>query len=527
MDMGGLTPEIQNYINAIQEKRSQSKWLSFDVCQQMLKYAAETKSDVLFGLGYYYLAENYWFHEDNENTMQYLTEGAKYLRAASMYEYLARAYNMMGAVSDRKSNRMIALDYYYVGLQYAEKYHFYYVQAMAENNIAFSLLRMRRHKEAIERYYNAIECYQKSEETYHRKGNQLICMIECGLCHMFLGELDETFVLEQKIRKMLCDYPDVKCSPESVKLYYACCETIRGNKVKSEELLDEMIEELKKDAVLEGFINNFVILVAFLDSLQDDDRLGRLMDIVSQAKLKKHLVYLDLYPFISRYMLRKNQTAEYMKYTKEYFSLYERHEQENRQVAVMMLELRDKLKRVEKEQNNIREHNKQLEKIAMYDSMTGLANRTYLNEYLSKQFDQAFLQKQLLGVELLDKQYNDTYGHLAGDKCIEAIADVLHSVQNERIFCARYGGDEFMLIYSGMELEEIRQTAKIIQEKVRSLAIPHIFNHNAKHVTVSQGIFVRTPKEENREWDYNAMADEALYEAKKVGRNCFCVRTEF
>ena len=532
MNKEALTPEIQNYMETIQEKRSHSGWLPFDVCQQILEYAAEKNSDALLGLGYYYLAENYWYQEDNEKIMECLTECAKYFRTAKMHEYIARTYNMMGAVSDRWSSPMIAIGYYYIALQYAEKYHIYYAQAMAENNIAYTLVRMKRQQEAIQRYQSAIACYEKAEESYNRRRNQLGCMVECGFCHMSLQDTEQAFALEQQIVDFLRQYSDIEVPSESVWLYYAICETVRGNKENADRLVDQILEALGEEEAQKKFIRYFVAFVAFLDGCHDDGRLSRLMEILQKGIVEQHIsIYLDCYPYLADYLLRQNKTIEYMQYTKKYFRLYKQYEQENRKVAAMMLELRDKLKIAETKQDNMRAYNKKLENLALHDSMTGLANRTFLNEYLAKQFDRAFLKHELLGVELMDvdcfKQYNDTYGHLSGDRCLEAIADVLKEVQNEGVFCARYGGDEFVVIYSGMELEEIRQTAKAIQERIRALEIPHIYNVCANHVTVSQGVFVRIPKEENREWDFNAMADKALYEAKSIGRNCFCVRTEF
>lgn len=532
MDIKGSVPEIQNYIKQIQEKRSQVMWLSVDDCQQILERAAEKKSDALSGLGYYYYAENYWYQDDKEKAMHCLTECVKYLLAAEMYEYLAKAYNMMGAVSDRKNNRRIALSYYYTSKQYAEKYHFYYTQAMAENNIAFALVRMKMYKEATERYYKAIECYHMAEESLQRKSNILTCMVECGFCHQVLNEMEQAFVLEKNIARRLEDDTEEYHETPSIWLFFASCEAIRGNQEKAGLLLDKIIDAVKDDAVLEHFMDDVVIMAALLDQIKDSGRMERLMDVVTQEKLKKNLVvFLDVYPFKSRYLLRKSRMQEYVEYTKEYFRLYEQYQQEDRKVALVMLEMKAKLQKIEMEQTQMRAYNQQLEKIAMYDSMTGLANRTYLNTYQSKQFDTAFLQQELLGVEMLDidyfKQYNDTYGHLAGDGCIEAIADVLRSVQNEKVFCARYGGDEFMIVYSGMTTGEIRQVSETIQERVRNLRIPHAGSRCADCVTVSQGIFVRIPNEDNREWDFNMAADRALYESKRAGRNCLCLRTEF
>lgn len=124
MDLNGLPQTVQNFINDTIQYRESGNCLDYDTCQKILEYAADTGSQKLTGLGLYYLAECYWQKGEYENTMQCLTEGVGCLENARMYELLAKAHNMMGAVSDRKNNRMLALSSYYNSLKYAEKYHF-------------------------------------------------------------------------------------------------------------------------------------------------------------------------------------------------------------------------------------------------------------------------------------------------------------------------------------------------------------------------------------------------------------------
>ena len=124
------------------------------------------------------------------------------------------------------------------------------------------------------------------------------------------------------------------------------------------------------------------------------------------------------------------------------------------------------------------------------------------------------------------KEYNDFYGHLAGDNCLHAIAGVLREQQCQgRVFCARYGGDEFMIVYTGMTAEEIRGVSETIMRGVRALYIPHEKSRCSSCITVSQGVFVKTPTGNNREWDFTRRADGLLYYAKNNGRDCVCMST--
>lgn len=120
MDLKGLPQTVQNFIEETIQNRENGKFPDNETCQKVMEYAADTGSQKLAGLGLYYLAEYYWQNDQYENTLQCLTESIGYLKNEQMYELLARTYNMMGAVSDRKNNRMVALSSYYNCLQYAE-----------------------------------------------------------------------------------------------------------------------------------------------------------------------------------------------------------------------------------------------------------------------------------------------------------------------------------------------------------------------------------------------------------------------
>lgn len=532
MNLNIYSQEIQNYIREIDARRKQTGSLDYDTCQRILEYAAEAKSDAIFGIGYYSFAEYYWDKQDAEKTMHCLAECANCFRSADLYEYLPRVYNMMGVVSDSKDNRLVALSYYCTCIQYAEVYHDTYVHALADCNIAYILIRMKRYKDVKEHCYSAVEYFEKSEDTVFRKRNIIQCMVFCGFCHLILEEIQEAFDLWDRIQDILRKHPDCIYSKICLLAFEAGCESARGNSERATRLADEVEQEISSAKDLQEIQEIVVMIADYLTEVKNDERVERLIKLMDSKQVEKNgMVYFDLYPFKSKYLLGKNKIEEYIAYTKQYFALYQKHLEDSKEVTARILELQDKLSRVELEQKDIRAYNRKLESIALYDSMTGLANRTYLNEYLSQKFEEACVNQTSFGVELVDidyfKEYNDTYGHLAGDICIEAVAGILKQVEGENVFCARYGGDEFMIVYSGMTAREIRNVVETIQNRVRELELHHENMECGSKVTVSQGVFVRVPDEENREWDFNSMADMVLYEAKREGRNRYHIATEF
>lgn len=532
MDLKGLPQTVQNFIEETIRNRENGKFPDNETCQKVMEYAADTGSQKLTGLGLYYLAECYWQNGEYENTMQCLTESVGYMKKAQMYELLAQAHNMMGAVSDRKNNRMLALSSYYNSLKYAEKYHYYYVQGMAESNIAYTLVRMRLRQEAIQHYRIAIACYDKSEKTYQLNYNRINCMIECGCCHMYLGEMEEALQLWNEIEQILREAPESYYSKITLEMYRIPCELLKGHEEEALKLATDLLGQLSDRDIFEEFMDELVILAGILAILPDGKYLEELIRIIDEKHIEEHYnIFLDLYPFKSELLQKKGLTWEYIDYTRQYFDIYEKYQQENREALINVIELQNRLKNVTLDWTNMKASNRELESLAMHDELTGLANRTFLHEYLTSSFEHAYEEHELMGVELMDidffKEYNDHYGHLAGDQCLKAIAGVLRKQQVPgKIFCARYGGDEFMILYTGMTVEKIRRVAEDILREVRKLKLPHECSNCSNYVSVSQGVFVRIPVGNSKEWDFTSRADDLLYKTKSCGRNSICLSTE-
>ena len=277
MDLKGLPQTVQNFIEETIQNRENGKFPDNETCQKVMEYAADTGSQKLAGLGLYYLAEYYWQNDQYENTLQCLTESIGYLKNEQMYELLARTYNMMGAVSDRKNNRMVALSSYYNCLQYAEKYHFYYIQGMAESNIAYTLVRMRLRQEAIQHYRTAIDFYSKSEKTYQLNYNRINCMIECGCCHMYMGEMEEALRLWNQIEQIIREAPESYYSKITLEMYRISCELLQGHEEEALKLAADLLEQLSDRDVFEEIMDELVILAGILAILPDGKYLEELI----------------------------------------------------------------------------------------------------------------------------------------------------------------------------------------------------------------------------------------------------------
>ena len=118
------------------------------------------------------------------------------------------------------------------------------------------------------------------------------------------------------------------------------------------------------------------------------------------------------------------------------------------------------------------------------------------------------------------KAYNDTYGHQAGDDCLKRVARLLKGYSRRAgDFAARYGGEEFAVVLTGAKAEVAQTIAEDIRQGVQALQIPHESSPAGSVVTVSVGVATVVPGEGSAPRELLRLADEALYDAKRAGRN--------
>ena len=148
-------------------------------------------------------------------------------------------------------------------------------------------------------------------------------------------------------------------------------------------------------------------------------------------------------------------------------------EKEKQAMIANMLDVRESLERANKKRREMEEANIRLLEKSETDALTRLANRFRLNDYLDQVFEKALSEQTPLAMEILDidyfKQYNDNYGHQAGDECIKRIAKQLELMQNDMIFCARYGGDEFIILYQNMRRRDCGSGSLILESNMHIL----------------------------------------------------------
>jgi diguanylate cyclase (GGDEF)-like protein len=168
--------------------------------------------------------------------------------------------------------------------------------------------------------------------------------------------------------------------------------------------------------------------------------------------------------------------------------------------------------------------NKELAAIAYLDGLTQIANRRQFDDRLLQEWRRLQREKSPLSIIMCDvdyfKQYNDTYGHGGGDDCLKEVAKAIEaSARRAADLTARYGGEEFVALLPNTPLTGALEVAKLIQQRVKSLQIPHTKSAIGEYVTLSFGVSSIIPNDSTTPEELLLRADRALYQAKQAGRN--------
>ena len=172
----------------------------------------------------------------------------------------------------------------------------------------------------------------------------------------------------------------------------------------------------------------------------------------------------------------------------------------------------------------LKRQNDMLENLASMDPLTNVPNRRAFDLARNSEWRRCQREKLPISFIMIDvdqfKQYNDNYGHGAGDECLARIAKAINScIHRPGDILARYGGEEFAAIMSGTHSEGALQMARQFHAAIAELAIPHEHSTVSPHVTISIGVATTPQTDEVTLEELSEAADKMLYQAKESGRS--------
>lgn len=528
MDTNKYDDVVQEWMSIVQENCEADTELALKYCKDIIEYGKAIKDDGLIAYGYYYNGVVYYVRNDGDHFYEAVTNALSYLSKVEEWVLMARCYNFLGISSISRGNAAIALDYYMDAINYCKMADEEQFACTVQINIGALNIYCGRYNDALECLEIAYDYFTAHPETPNFD-NYMICIYEnMAKAYLLQGQLVEAKCCFERIyseHKEYCDEVTMVTVLCTEAMYYH----IAGNDEKCEKNIALVHQNTSSNMPIMDLFDDYY---DYCKVLLERDKQEELWHIINTMEpMVKSLGIIDLHRRLTGLKLksyRKNrQKEEYLKEAGIYYELSEKVEIENMTMMNNVLNLRRNLEKANREKQEMEAKNEILREKSETDALTGLSNRFRLNDYSEEAFQRALDNKTSLAVEILDmdsfKGYNDHYGHQRGDECIQKVASAIKSMQEFGAFTARYGGDEFILIYEGITKEQAVEYAAELRKRVMDLEIEHLHSKVASVMTISQGMCWDVPVEGNRMWDYLHAADDMLYRIKQKKRNNFCI----
>lgn len=523
-----LPQYVQELLEKIEQNPMTDTACMAELCDKLDQYANENNDIFLKGQSLFYRGFNKYANAHLEEGMEILSTSVNYLISAKEWRLAANAYNSMANIADFQGDVSTAIEYYLKGLYIATEYSNAQLEYTIRTGIANIYIGLGAYEKAAAMLQ---ECERLQEGDEHMPVESvLVATANMVGCYIHLRETEKAAQKLDVLRGMYKDNPS-----ELNTLLLCILEAQFHHLTGNSEALDADIAALDKMALSDidvfGTFNELIVHAQLLLELEKIEELNQLLarlealadtPMIEQKLLDLRMMYYHKIGDHDRLAEKALRFHEVSRLCEQ-----ERNEIVTRNVAIHMHLDDETRKRQEMEKSNLL-----LKEKSEHDALTGLNNRYKLNEMAELAFHNAQQNGLPLAIEILDidcyKEFNDNYGHQAGDECLIRIADAIRSLEEfPGVHTARYGGDEFVIIYEGYSPEEVERMAKLLHDKIYDLNAEHKFSTVSDRVSVSQGLFHQVPVEINKLWDFLYAADTILYGVKHRGKNNYHLEASF
>ena len=528
MDLKRYPEFVRKWFDIIVESAGSDSVRMAEHCDMMEQYARSERHDDLMGHSFFYRGYNSYALGQLNDSMDHLSVALNHLLNAGEWEMAARCYTAMGNIADTQGDVSLATDCNFKGLALCQENDLGRGEYNIRSNIASIFLSLGEYTHAAEMLHECEALHEKGLNIPYDANNVLLANL--SECYLQLGELEKS----ASYLKLLKETHRDKFGPMEHLMVYML-ESRLSHAMGDEDTCNRAIANLQSIE-----FTNMLVLSAFNELCQHGELLllkeryadflaltDRITKFVGSPKGELRLLGLRL-----KYFKAIGDYRSYAEMAIRHYELTTMMESErNRNTSHNILN-RIRLEEEANRRREIEKTNLLLKQKSEHDSLTGLSNRYKLNEFAETAFQRAYVEGTPLTVEIMDidcfKEYNDNYGHQAGDDVLVKVADAIRSLEaHPGVHTARYGGDEFVIIYENHSMESISKLAKHLHDKIHRMNIEHKYSKVSDRVSISQGLFRKIPKGGNKLWDFLSNADMVLYGVKARGKDNWHVATEF
>lgn len=487
----------------------------FRVLRSLEREALALGDPALIGFTYLSYANAHYYRDRFEPIRPYLNRAIKYLLRSSENDQLARAYNLFAVDAQRIGAFDIAYHYFQMAASFVAENEDSVAYALIEGNLGDLMAEMGQFKDAIPHIRKSLKVMNRKKDTFLSRQNSILIQTNLALYRMYAG--DQAGAAKQ-INHIAEEIKLIRETDSRAHLWFLILRLHAALRIEEFEedvhaLTHEVITRIVRTGDYVLFSKDIHRLIRTLIDCGYKREAGTLIRAVEDVDVRdarEESYYARL--------LHEQIKIRYYKMTSNKKALtgcYERrHEiaalqrEEMRKAYCDSVELAQLVEELRREQEAVQRENEELAHAANTDELTGLPNRYALNGTMEETYARCREKNVTFGIGIVDidqfKFYNDTYGHREGDACLRTVADVLKEIAEDAgLFVARYGGDEFVILYEAMTAEEIGR----VEERIL----------NESTVPVTHGMFNAIPDEELRLWDFFARADAQMYRRKRAG----------
>ena len=484
------------------------------------------------GAAMYFAGEACYVKGDVDGTIHYITGALSCLEESQEYVLMAKAANLMAITAMASGNAMTAMEYYLEALEVARKTDEKELENMILINVGNMYLNYSDFRMAESYFKESIEFMTNHKLVDNEAFYYFSDYLGLGNCALYKGDIESAMRCERLLNEYVRQVENAGADLCFLAFKARLCHLL-GEDAKRDNVIASFHKKLRADLPLLDYFDDFYDYAKLLLAIGKEEEFCTIVDMLDELAERANIVKLrrKVTSLRIKYHKKNGDDEEYNREIEKFYRQTLSMESANRTMMVSLMTTRTELEKERRlhekeraEKERLESEKREMTRRAETDGLTGIHNRAKFNEYAPIAYTKSLMAGRAFGIEILDidyfKQFNDNYGHQMGDLCIITVASVLASLEKtEGVSVYRYGGDEFIVMYEGLESQAVRVIGEHLKAVVESHHMPHEFSPASDHVTISQGICVDSPRPDITVWDFLKCADNALYDVKKTSRN--------
>ncbi len=510
-DFSVYAEDIQIRLREMDELRFTEPERVIPLAEQLFTEAKEAEDDSLMGYADFFAGDAWYGVGNVDHCLYHMNRGIREFERAGIWYKEVGCYILLGIVFSNQGDLSNAFASYREALLLAQEHDDIFDMALIYENYSEICDLSENQEKALQYAHLARRCILRCREN--PRFNTIYAIIQTTVAKLDIksGKLDHAERVLNELKRFIAENPGEKEGLDLLIVDLLCIHK-RGRTEEEREAVSKVIRNFDENTCRSDYFMYIMLFMQYLRETERNEELEHVLNEMESSLGNENFpaIQLRISDFRVQILEEQGREQELLQELMKYRTYFLRQQKQNSATVRFVLDLQSSLE-------CSRKVNGELQKKVGTDELTGIANRWRLHEKLHSMYKKAASNEHVFAVEMMDidhfKEINDTYGHVAGDKCLTMVADVLKDISGEHCFPIRYGGDEFMILYSGKsedELDRICHTIRsALRERCRGTDLPHF--------TISQGVFGAVPDVSDHMDSWTTRADRALYQGKNRG----------